>query len=157
MQNDLGSYEISENSLNSAQVPRIFSRSALAFVKYTQMIERDRERAIIVYNNTSFERKSKNNDCYEKVHTLEACVKVPKILGGHFPRKSYKIKAAPEYYWLLKTDKCLNLLKQLLNLSLSVQDYHQTRVLEVKIPKCTNTWIGSISNYIPNYRQWNSK
>ena len=122
------------------------------------MIERDREKAIIVwYINTSSERKSKNNDCYEKVHPLEACVKVSKILGGHFPSTFYNTKAAPEYYWLLKTDKCLNLLKQLLNLSLSVQDYHQTRVLEVKIPKCINTWIGSISNYIHNYGQWNSK
>ena len=99
------------------------------------MIERDREKAIIVwYIDTSFERKSKNNDCYEKVHLLEACVKFSKILGGHFPSTFYNTKAAPEYYWLLKTDKCLNLLKQLLNLSLSVQDYHQTRVLEVKIP-----------------------
>ena len=122
------------------------------------MIERDREKAIIVwYIDTSFERKSKNNDCYEKVHLLEACVKFSKILGGHFPSTFYNTKAAPEYYWLLKTDKCLNLLKQLLNLSLSVQDYHQTRVLEVKIPKCINTWIGSISNYIHNYWQWNSK
>ena len=122
------------------------------------MIERDREKAIIVwYIDTSFERKSKNNDCYEKVHLLEACVKFSKILGGHFPSTFYNTKAAPEYYWLLKTDKCLNLLKQLLNLSLSVQDYHQTRVPEVKIPKCINTWIGSISNYIHNYRQWNSK
>ena len=136
----------------------IFCRCALAFVKHTQMIERDREKAIIVwYINTSFERKSKNNDCYEKVHPLETCVKVSKILGGHFPSTFYNTKAAPEYYWLLKTDKCLNLLKQLLNLSLSVQDYHQTRVPEVKIPKCINTWIGSISNYIHNYRQWNSK
>ena len=122
------------------------------------MIERDREKAIIVwYIDTSFERKSKNNDCYEKVHLLEACVKFSKILGGHFPSTFYNTKAAPEYYWLLKTDKCLNLLKQLLNLSLSVQDYHQTRVPEVKIPKCINTWIGSISNYIHNYWQWNSK
>ena len=33
-----------EKSPNSAQVPMIFCRSAIAFVKYTQMIGRDRDR-----------------------------------------------------------------------------------------------------------------
>ena len=88
----------------------------------------------MIYQYQLRKKKIKKNYHYKKVFPIEQCLNVSKILGDHFPSKFYNLIPPPEYYCLLKTDKCW----KPLHLSASVQVYYQNRVLEVKIPKCTN-------------------
>ena len=99
----------------------IFCRACLAFVKYTHMIGRDREREQWYYDiSIPAAKENTKKNYHKKVCPIDQCLKPSKILGDHFPSKFYNFIPPPEYYWLLKTDKCC----KPLHLSASVQVYY---------------------------------
>ena len=89
-----------------SSLPRFFCKSALAFVKPTQTVERERESVNSVIGQDQLWKKKKTQKQkkyhYEKVCPIERCLKVSRNLGEQFRSKTHNLIPRPEYYRLLK-------------------------------------------------------